>query len=123
MVYQFDKWDLEMLNAVERELEQRRILPNDIIDRKRQLIDAEDRVLSRGKEASVGGQIFGWVFVFGFLGLIIGYNYRYSKIRSKYTGKLYYEFEEPARKNGSYMLYTSIAGVAIAFFYAIVTLQ
>lgn len=108
MVYQFDFWDAEMLIAVEKELEKRHILPDDIKERKQELIIQEDEILSQGKAATFGGQALGWFGVFGVLGLIIGYNYLYSKTTSKYTNKEYYTYDKDTRNNGSYIFYISL---------------
>ena len=59
MVYEFDEWSPEMLLTIETELNKRNILPNDISMRKQQATIEEDEVLSNGKPASLGGQIFG----------------------------------------------------------------
>jgi len=122
MVYQFDQWDAKMLAAVEKELQQRNMLPNDIAERKAKLVEEEEARLSQGKPATIGGQIFGWLGVFGVFGLIIGYNYAFSKVRSSYTGKKYYRYNKDARDNGNYIFYTCLAALIIAVFYKIVTL-
>jgi hypothetical protein len=121
MVYQFDEWSPEMLLTVETELSKRKILPDDISIKKQQTIIEEDEKLSKGTAASLGGQIFGWVFVLGLIGLYIGYNYAYAKVRSKYTGKKYFEFDEASREVGSYIFYTSIVAFILGFMYVIVT--
>ncbi len=119
MVYQFDEWDVEMLKAVEIELEIRNSLPADVGTRRQQVINNEDELLSKGKEASIGGQILGWIGVLGLLGIIIGYNYAFSRVRSKYTGKKYYEYEVASRENGSYIFYTSVVVFIISTFYVL----
>ncbi len=121
MVYEFDEWNPQMLIAVETELSERKLLPDDIAIRKQQAIIEEDEFLSKGKEASLGGQIIGWVLVLGLIGLYIGYNYAYAKVRSKYTGKRYFEYDEPSREVGSYIFYTSIVAFVLGFMYVIVT--
>lgn len=121
MVYEFDEWSPEMLTAVETELGERKILPDDISIRKQQAINEEHELLSKGTAASLGGQVFGWVFVLGLLGLYIGYNYAFSKVKSKYTGKKYFEYDEPSRKVGSYIFYTGIVVFILSFLYAVVT--
>lgn len=108
MVYQFADWDAAMLEAVETELMSRNILPGDIANRKQELIEAEDAVLSKGKEASLAGQIFGWIGILGILGLIIGYHYTFTKVRSKYTQKVYYKYDADSRDNGSYIFYVAL---------------
>ena len=121
MVYEFDEWSLEMLLTVEAELSERKLLPEDIGARKQQAITEEEELLRKGKEASLGGQIFGWVFVLGLIGLYIDYNYAYAKVRSKYTGKKYFEYDEASREVGSYIFYTSIVAFVLGFMYVIVT--
>lgn len=123
MVYEFDEWSPEMRTAVEAELGERKILPDDISIRKQLIIDEEDELLSKGTAASLGGQVFGWVFVLGLLGLYIGYNYAYSKVRSKYTGKKYFEYDESSREVGSYIFYTSIVAFILGLLYALATLN
>ncbi len=108
MVYQFDHWDIAMLHAVEVELRLRNILPVDVEERRQQLVKEEDERLSKGTAASIGGQLFGWLGVLGLFGLIIGYNYSFSKVRSVYTGKKYYQYDEDSRDNGRYIFYTSV---------------
>lgn len=122
MVYEFDEWSPEMLTSVETELAERKILPDDISIKKQQVIAEEDELLQKGTAASLGGQVFGWIFVLGLIGLYIGYNYAYSKVRSKYTGKKYFEFDEPSREVGTYIFYTGIAAFILSFLYAVVTL-
>ena len=121
MVYEFDEWSPEMLLTVEAELSERKLLPEDIGARKQQAITEEEELLRTGKEASLGGQIFGWIFVLGLIGLYIGYNYAYAKVRSKYTGKKYFEYDEASREVGSYIFYTSIVAFVLGFMYVIVT--
>ena len=79
MVYQFEEWNADMLQAVEKELLERNILPDDIAIRKQEIIDKETTDLEQGKAASLTEQIFGWLGVLGFIGLFIGYNYAFSK--------------------------------------------
>ena len=121
MVYEFDEWSPEMLLTVEAELNERKLLPEDIGARKQQAITEEEELLRKGKEASLGGQIFGWVFVLGLIGLYIGYNYAYAKVRSKYTGKKYFEYDQASREVGSYIFYTSIVAFVLGFMYVLVT--
>ena len=121
MVYEFDEWSPEMLLTVEAELSDRKLLPVDIGARKQQAITEEEELLRTGTEASLGGQIFGWIFVLGLIGLYIGYNYAYAKVRSKYTGKKYFEYDQASREVGSYIFYTSIVAFVLGFMYVIVT--
>lgn len=108
MVYQFADWDAEMLIAVEDELKSRQLLPDDLAKRKQQLIDEEDAALSKGKEASLAGHIFGWIGILGIIGLLIGYHYSFSKVRSKYTQKVYYKYDADSRDNGSPIFYIAL---------------
>jgi hypothetical protein len=118
-VYEFDLWSPDMLAAAEKELSTRGILPDDIADRKKQLADAEEEELSKGREASTAGLIIGWITVFGILGLIIGYNYAFSKQRNKYSGKIYFKYDKKSRNNGAILFYTSVVLSIIAILYAI----
>jgi hypothetical protein len=116
-VYQFDQWDAEMLQAIEHELELRGMLPNDIGSKKQQLIEAEDEILSEGKEATFPQQFLGWIGVLGVLGLIIGYNLAFSKTVSLYTGKAYYKYNETSRESGKYMFYISLTVIIVYTIY------
>lgn len=117
IVYQFDQWDSEMLQAVEKELLQRQLLPEDISIRKQEMIEKETLDMEQGKQASLAGQILGWFGVLGLLGICIGYNYAFSKTRSKYTGKKYYKYDEPSRENGTYIFYTSLTILILYILY------
>jgi hypothetical protein len=120
MVYDFDKWDVEMLEAVETELANRSLMPDDIQERRQNLAEKEHEILARGREATLGGQIFGWLGCLGLFGLIIGYNYAYSKTRSRYTRKVYYKYDEPSRDNGSYIFYTACTAFTLYLLYKLV---
>src|SRR4051812_25563266 len=82
MVYEFDQWAPEMLQATEGELSKRGILPADVRERKQKLMALEEYALSNGKEADLFGQVIGWLTVFGLLGAVIGYNYAFTKVGS-----------------------------------------
>ena len=114
MVYQFDKWDDEMLIAVEDELKVRNIFPEDVLTKKKLLIKREDEFLSIGKEATFPQQFLGWIGVLGILGLIIGHHLAFAKTISKYTGKQYFKYDDASRESGRYMYYISIT-VIVAF--------
>jgi hypothetical protein len=122
MVYEFERWDGEMLEAVEIELGKRDLLPADVKERRQFVVDKEDEILAKGKEASLAGQIFGWLGCLGLFGLIIGYNYAYSKARSRYTRKVYFKYDEPSRENGSYIFYTACTAFSLYLLYKLVTL-
>ena len=119
MVYEFDEWSPEMLEAVQKELSKRNILPTDINIKRQKLSDIEEAELIDGKQASLLGEIVGWLTVFGLLGIFIGYNYSYSKVKSKYTGKQFFKYNESSRKNGSYLFYTSIILSTLGIIYKI----
>lgn len=119
MVYEFADWDAEMLSAVEAELKNRQLLPEDIATRKQELVEAEDAALLKGSEASLAGQIFGWLGVLGILGLIIGYHYAFSKVRSKYTQKVYDKYDADSRENGSYIFYTALTVFILTIVYTV----
>ncbi len=121
MVYQFDQWDVAMLHSVEVELKRRNILPANIEERRQQIIKEEDERLSKGTAASIGGQIFGWLGVAGLFGLIIGYNYSFSKVYSIYTRKKYYRYDEDSRDNGRYIFYTSVIVHSLGVCYILYT--
>ena len=122
MVYEFDQWNAEMLGAVRDELSQRNLLPADIDTRRQCLIEKEHGELSNGRQASLAGQIFGWLGCLGLFGLIIGYQHAYAKTRSKYTGKAYFTYDEPSRENGSYIFYTACTVTALSVLYKLITL-
>ncbi len=119
MVYEFAEWSPEMLASVEEELAYRNILPNDIKDRKQQLTEIEDEQLLQGKEASIIGQVIGWLTVLGILGIFIGHYYRFSKVRNRYSGKEYYRYNEHSKRNGSYLFYTAIILLSLEILYRI----
>ena len=119
MVYEFDQWSPEMLEAVEQELTKRNILPTDISTRRQEAIELEDIQLSQGKEASVLGQVVGWLTIFGLLGIFIGHNYAFSKVRSKYSDKQYFTYNDESRKNGSYMFYAALIVLFFSILYTI----
>ena len=123
MVYQFDEWSPEMLKAIEDELERRQMLPNDIAIRKKEIINKELKTLSKGKPASMMGQVFGWIGVLGLLGIIIGYTYSFSKVKSKYTNQKFYKYDEPSRENGTYIFYTSLTVFISYFLYKLITIR
>jgi hypothetical protein len=108
MIYEFDTWSPALLLAVEKELGRRNILPADINARRQKVVETEEAMLSKGKEASLVGQLVGWVTVFGLLGVFIGYNYAFSKVNSKYTEQIYFKYNENSRKNGTYLFYCSL---------------
>ncbi|MBS1509289.1 MAG: hypothetical protein JST86_00495 [Bacteroidetes bacterium] len=119
MVYQFDEWSPEMLDAVQAELTERCILPGDIAQRKQESIAEEEQVLNEGKEASITGIVLGWLGIFGLLGMFIGYNYAFSKVRSIYTGKQYYKYNAESRKTGSQIFYTALVLFIMFLFYQV----
>lgn len=108
MVYEFDKWSPEMLVSIESELANRNILPKDIKSKKQELIKLEIANLSEGKSASIIGMVVGWLTSFGLLGIFIGYNYSFSKVKNKYSGEQYFKYDETSRKIGFYLFYASI---------------
>lgn len=120
MVYELDKWDPKLLKAIEEELNIRNILPNNILEQNQKLIELERDELLIGKEASLIGFIIGWIGVFGLLGIIIGYNYAYDKIKSKYTNEYYFKYDETSRKYGKYLLNTSLIITILVVFYKII---
>ncbi len=108
MVYEFDKWSPEFLNAVENELIKRNILPTDIQDRKNKLIEQETRLLSGSQDASPFGLIIGWLGCFGLIGIFIGHNYAFSEIKRKCTDQKFQKYTEATRKMGKNMVWLSI---------------
>ena len=119
MVYEFDKWSPEMMEAIETALAERNILPGDIQLRKQELIKEEETVLSAGREASITGQVVGWLGIFGLLGLFMGYHYAFSKVRSRYTQKQYFEYNDDSRKIGRNILFTAVIIWTFIIFYKI----
>lgn len=117
MVYEFDKWNSDMLQSIEKELTNRGILPSDIKEKKQKVIEAEEIELEKGRQASLLGTIVGWLTVFGFLGIYIGYNYTFGKVKSRYSEKSFFKYDENSRKNGSYLFYTSITLTSIVLLY------
>lgn len=123
MVYQFDKWSPRMLESVESELNARNILPVNIKTERERLIGEEEQKLVVGREASSLGLIAGWLTIFGFLGIVIGYNYAFSKTKSRYIDKKYFTYNEKTRKIGLPMFYVSLILSAGTLFYKLLTLN
>jgi hypothetical protein len=119
MVYQFDTWSPEMLQAVQNELTHRGILPADFIDRRQNLIEAEENDLSNGKDGSVLVLIVGWLTVLGLIGFFIGYNYAYAKTISRITGKKYFKYSADTRKDGRILMNTAIIAFIVILLYRI----
>lgn len=119
IVYEFDQWSPDMLSATEKELSKRGVLPDDIAARKKELSDAEDEELSRGREASTAGLVIGWICAPGLIGLVIGYNYAFSKKRNRYTGQTYFKYDKKSRNNGAILFYTSLALFIFITLYAL----
>ena len=117
MVYAFNSWNPEMLKAVEQELSKRNILPSDIKEKNETLTIEENIHLTKGKQAGLFGQVIGWLTIFGFLGVFIGYNYAYSKERSKYTSNIYFKYNDSSRKNGRYLFFTSLIVSSFTLFF------
>jgi len=117
MIYEIDQWSPKMLTAVEKELLKRGILPTDVGESRQKIIDAEIIGLSKGRKASLAGQVVGWVCVFGLFGIFMGYHYGFSKVRSRYTDKVYFKYNEDSRKNGKYLFCASILLSAITILY------
>jgi len=117
MVYEFDKWGPTMLQAVEDELGKRNLLPPDVQERKQEMIAAEKARLMEGKQAGTTGLIVGWLTVLGLLGILIGYNYAFSKTKGKYGTETYYIYNEESRKKGTALFYTSIVLCSLGILY------
>lgn len=117
IVYEFHSWNPDMLSAVEQELSNRNILPSDIKEKKQTLTTEENIELANGKQAGLLGQVVGWLTIFGLLGIFIGYNYAYSKERSKYTDKIYFKYNEASRQTGRFLFFTALVLSSLALFY------
>ena len=119
MVYEFDQWDPAMLQAVENELAKRKILPLDVQERKEALISNEASLMGEAKQASNVGIIVGWLTCLGLLGIFIGYHYAFSKTRSKYGTKVYFEYNQQSRNNGKALFYTSLTLISLEIIYSL----
>jgi hypothetical protein len=119
MVYQFDQWDTEMLIAVENELNERNILPDNLQLKKNTLIQNEHEFLLIGKEATFSQQFLGWIGIVGILGIIIGYELYFSKTKSRYTDTEYFKYNVESRESGRFMFYISMAFIGCFLFYKI----
>ncbi len=117
MAYEFTTWSPEMLQGVEQELKDRKILPPDLKEKKDTAIIQEDVELTEGKQASLLGQVIGWVTLLGFLGVFIGYHYAFSKRKSSFTDKIYYTYNESSRTNGKYLFYISLTLFTLILIY------
>lgn len=109
IVYQFDQWDTGMSIAVENELKLRNILPDDLQLKKNTLTQKEHDFLLIGKEATFSQQFLGWIGIVGILGIIIGYELYFSKIKSRYTDTEYFKYNEESRESGRFIFYLSMA--------------
>lgn len=117
IVYQFVEWDAEMLKAVEEELQNRNLLPEDVVEKKQAAFDREDNLLSEGKEASFSQLFLGWICILGLLGIFIGYHLAFAKVTGILSGKRYYKYNDESRENGKFMFYiaVSLAGVWVLY--------
>jgi hypothetical protein len=61
--------------------------------------------------------VVGWLSCFGLLGIFIGYNYAFSKTRSKYGAEAFFAYNERSRKNGTILFYSSILLSSMAIIY------
>lgn len=117
IVYEFAEWDEEMQAAVQHELAMRELLPEDVAVRKEQVLKKDDAILSEGKEATFSQLALGWIGIFGLLGIIIGYHLAFAKIKSVYTGKEYFKYDDDSRENGKFMFYITITLAGLWVFY------
>ena len=108
MAYRYDTDEPDLQTAAEAELRRRNMLPEDFAERKQKLIDEEDEKLENGRNASFPQQFFGWLGIFGLLGIIIGYDLYFSKATSIYTRHQYYRYDDESRESGRYMFYISL---------------
>ena len=108
MLHSPAQWEPELLLAAEDELEQRNLLPEEALIRRQQMIAREEERLSEGKPATFLQQFFGWLGIFGILGLIIGYDLYFSKVKSIYTDRLYDEYDSTSKENGRYIFFVSV---------------
>ena len=120
LAYRFDALQPDIRPAAEEELRKRNTLPPDFEERKQLLISQEDEILTEGKQATFPQQFFGWLGIFGLLGLIIGYDLYFSKMISRYTGKVYPEYDEHSRESGRYIFYISILTHSLFILYKVV---
>ena len=120
LAYRFDALQPDLQPAAEEELRRRNTMPPDFEQRKQLIIEQEDEILSEGKEARFPQQFFGWLGIFGILGIIIGYDLYFSKMVSRYTGKVYHEYDEQSRESGRYMFYVSLLTHSLFILYKVV---
>lgn len=119
IMYRSATGDPEMTAAAEEELRSRNIFTDEIAVRRQVLIEEEDDILSEGFEATVPQYIFGWLGIFGVLGLIIGYDLYFSKKISVYTGKAYPEYDEASRESGRLIFFISVITHSLFILYKI----
>ncbi len=117
IVYHPDNWDIPMMRAAENMLIKRESLPEDIQKRRTDDILAEEEKLAHGKSATANGLLLAWIGVFGVLGLIIGYNYAFSKTSSLYTGKKFHNYNEETRETGRLIFIASLTTHTIFILY------
>lgn len=117
MVYTLDMWNPSMMNAIQQELKKRGILPDDIAEQKKNIIEKEHEQLLVGKNASFLGLFVGFCGVLGIIGMLVGAHYYFSKTQSIYTQNIYYTFNEDSRYAGKLMLLISTIVSILAFMY------
>lgn len=108
-----------MIAAVDEELVLRNAFPLDVAEKRKLLMEQEHKRLEAVKDGSTIGLVIGWITVFGFGGLIIGYNYKNARTTSKYTGKTYYTYSAKRRNEGDTLFLVSCLGFIIALFYSV----
>jgi hypothetical protein len=75
--------------------------------------------MEEAKQASNRGIIVGWLTCLGLLGIFIGYHYAFSKTRSKYSTKVYFQYNEQSRKTGKAIFYVSVLLVTLEIIYSL----
>ncbi|MEJ7611287.1 MAG: hypothetical protein WKF88_08935 [Ferruginibacter sp.] len=120
IMYRSATGDPEITTAAEEELRNRNMFTDEIAERRQVLIDEEEDILSEGTAATVPQQVFGWLGIFGILGLIIGHDLYFSKRKSVYTGKEYPEYDEASRESGRMIFFISVVTHSLFFLFKFV---
>lgn len=109
ILYEYHKWNPELIDVIKKELEKRNCFPIDYNDKINGLIQEEKTILEKGLQISLTKKIISCLTIFGLLGIYVGYTFENSKVKSTYTNLEYLKYCEEDRNFGKYIFYLSIA--------------
>lgn len=109
-------YQIEFIELVQQELVNRKIPIEALLKLQKEQSKIDDEVLEMGEQGSQFWIVFAFIasIFWGIYGIFAGYNYAYSKRKTK-NGKEYYVYNESTRKYGKWMLIVSstILGLAL----------